>query len=145
MSAAAAIGETQPSEAPLSARFLGSALDLVALAAILALALFAVWSLGIDTTLALWPPLVLFLGSFSFLYTVVPLAFWGRTPGMAYAGIVSRSSDGLPLTISQTVLRWLGIWITYTAVGLPALVALSGVSISDLLSRSRVFVLPQPS
>ena len=145
LSATAAIRESPPSEALLSARFMASALDLGALAAVLALAVFGAWSLGIDASFSLWPPMVLFLCSFSFLYTVVPLAFWGRTPGMAYTGIVSRGRDNLPLTISQTVLRWLGVWITYMALGLPALVTLSGASISDLLSRSRVVAAAQPN
>ena len=33
--------------------------------------------------------------AFSFLYTVLPLAFWGHTPGMAWAGIALLVAAGL--------------------------------------------------
>lgn len=137
---APAFATGSPGEPPLGSRFSAAMLDLGTLLAGLAAALGGMSLLGIRPTLELWPPLVLFLLSFSFLYTVMPLTFWGKTPGMAYAGIVCRSNEGLPLTIPQTVLRWVGLVIVYAGVGLPALLALSGVSLPDLLSRSRVLV-----
>ncbi len=133
------------SEPPVSSRFLAAILDLGTVAAGVAVALAAAALLGARPHPAAWPPFVLFGLCFSFLYTVVPLAFWGKTPGMAYAGIVSRGKDGLPLTIPQTVLRWLGQMIVYAGAGLPALLALSGVSLSDLLSRSRVTIDDSPA
>ncbi|MDH3743883.1 MAG: RDD family protein [Acidobacteriota bacterium] len=142
--AAPAFTTGSPGEPPLGARFSAAILDLGTLVAGLAVAVGGASVLGIRPTLALWPPLVLFLLSFSFLYTVMPLAFWGKTPGMAYARIVCRGNDGLPLTIPQTVLRWAGLVIVYAGAGLPALLALSGVSLSDLLSRSRVLIDDRP-
>jgi uncharacterized RDD family membrane protein YckC len=85
------------------------------------------------------PALALYLAAFSFLYTVVPLAFWGHTPGMAWAGLASRSRDGEPLAFGQTVRRWLGGLLTVATLGLPLLLALSGRSLADRLSGSRTW------
>jgi len=100
------------------------------------------------TFLGVWPdtdalaPLALFALVFSFVYSVVPLAFWGRTPGMAAAGLVSRDDDGGPLTFGQTGLRWLGGLLTLAAAGLPLLLALGplgGRSLADRLSGSQTW------
>ncbi len=83
------------------------------------------------------PAGALFLLVFSFLYQVLPLAFWGRTPGMALAGLVASAPDGQQLTFRQTALRWLGSVVTVLFAGLPlVLVLLGGRSLGDLLSRS---------
>ena len=104
------------------------------------------------TLLGVWPdadallPLALFALVFSFVYSVVPLAFWGRTPGMAAAGLVARDADGGPLTFGQTGLRWLGGLLTLAAAGLPLLLALGplgGRSLADRLSGSRTWAAPQ--
>lgn len=141
---APAFATGSPGEPSLGSRFSAAILDLGTLVAGLAVAVGGIIVLGVRPTLALWPPLVLFLLSFSFLYTVMPLAFWGKTPGMAYARIVCRGNNGLPLTIPQTVLRWVGLVVVYAGAGLPALLALSGVSLSDLLSGSRVLIDDRP-
>ena len=83
-----------------------------------------------------WPAVALFLLSFSFLYTVVPLAFWGHTPGMAWAGLDARGRDGEPLAFDQTARRWIGGILTLLLLGLPLLLAFGGRSLSDLLSGS---------
>ena len=85
------------------------------------------------------PALALYLAAFSFLYTVVPLAFWGHTPGMAWAGLASRAPGGEPLSFGQTVRRWLAGVATVAALGLPLLLALGGRSLADLLSGSRTY------
>jgi uncharacterized RDD family membrane protein YckC len=85
-----------------------------------------------------WPALGVFLLSFSFLYTVLPLAFWGQSLGMAWSGITSRNRDGEPLTFDQTARRWLGGLLTAATLGLPALVS-SRRSLSDLLSGSATY------
>jgi uncharacterized RDD family membrane protein YckC len=85
-----------------------------------------------------WPALAVFLLSFSFLYTVLPLAFWGQSLGMAWSGITSRNRDGEPLTFDQTARRWLGGLLTAATLGLAALVS-SRRSLSDLLSGSATY------
>lgn len=91
------------------------------------------------------PALGLFLLVFSFAYSVVPLAFWGRTPGMALTGIVSRGADGGPLTFGQTAVRWLAGLFTVALAGLPLLLALRPLgsrSLADRLSGSHTWLPP---
>jgi uncharacterized RDD family membrane protein YckC len=108
-------------------------------AAILVAALVGTRWMGVKLDLARdWPPLAVFLLSFSFLYTVLPLAFWGQSLGMAWSGITSRNRDGEPLTFDQTARRWLGGLLTAGTLGLPALVS-SRRSLSDLLSGSATY------
>jgi len=92
--------------------------------------------LGVRAAVADWPALAVFLAAFSFLYTVVPLAFWGHTLGMAFAGLSAHNRDGEPLTFDQTARRWLGGLLTLATLGLPLLVTGSRRSISDLVSGS---------
>lgn len=82
-------------------------------------------------------PLALFVAIFSFFYAVIPLAFWGQTPGMAWAGIVARSPGGEALSFGQAARRWLGGWLTALLGGLPGLLLFSGRSLTDRLSGSR--------
>lgn len=134
--------ETELPEASAAARAsLGSRLaagvaDLLIHAAVLMIVLIGTRLLGVRTTLADAPALGVFLLAFSFLYTIVPLAFWGHTLGMAWTGLVSENRDGEPLTFGQTARRWLGGVLTLAAAGLPLLIALSGRSLADLLSGS---------
>ncbi len=102
----------------------------------LAMALLATVWRGLQPGLEQWPGLLLFLLAFSFLYWTFSLAFWGQTPGMAWTGLKARDFGDQPLTFGQTALRWLGAWLTIGLAGLPVLVALSGRSFSDRLSRS---------
>jgi uncharacterized RDD family membrane protein YckC len=95
--------------------------------------------LGAQPALDDLPALGLYLAAFSFLYTAVPLAFWGHTPGMAWAGLASRSRGGEPLAFGQTVGRWLGGVATVAALGLPLVIALSGRSLADRLSGSSTY------
>jgi uncharacterized RDD family membrane protein YckC len=122
--------------ARLVSRLAGGAADLLVHAAVLMIALIGSRMLGVRPTLADAPALGLFLLAFSFLYTIVPLAFWGHTLGMAWAGLVAQNRDGEPLTFDQTARRWLGAVLTLAAAGLPLLIALSGRSLADLLSGS---------
>jgi uncharacterized RDD family membrane protein YckC len=113
--------------------------DLMLHAAILVAALVGTRWMGVRLDLVRdWPPLAVFLLSFSFLYTVLPLAFWGQSLGMAWSGITSRNRDGEPLTFEQTARRWLGGLVTAALVGLPALVS-SRRSLSDLVSGSATY------
>jgi uncharacterized RDD family membrane protein YckC len=128
--------EADSGRARLISRLAGGAADLLVHAAVLMIALIGSRMLGVRPTLADAPALGLFLLAFSFLYTIVPLAFWGHTLGMAWAGLVAQNRDGEPLTFDQTARRWLGAVLTLAAAGLPLLIALSGRSLADLLSGS---------
>ena len=80
----------------------------------------------------------LFLLPFSVLYEVFPLAFWGRTPGMARVGLVARSPDGKSLSFSQAAIRWFASVLTVCLLGLPwILTATTGQSLPDRLSGSQ--------
>ena len=113
--------------------------DLLVHAAVLVGALLGTRWMGVKPDLIRdWPALAVFLASFSFLYTVLPLAFWGQTLGMAWTGISSRNRDGEPLTFDQTARRWLGGVLTTATLGLASLVS-SRRSLTDLVSGSATY------
>jgi uncharacterized RDD family membrane protein YckC len=118
-------------------RAAGGAADLLVHVAVAVLALAGCRTLGVMPAVADWPAFGVFLLSFSFLYTVVPLAFWGHTLGMTWAGLTAESTGGEPLSFDQTARRWLGALLTLAAAGLPLLLALGGRSLADRLSGSR--------
>ncbi len=135
----------KPPAGPLRSRLIAGLADLGVCAAVVVLLLVVLWSIGVEPVAADWPAAVLFLLSFSFLYEVLPLAFWGRTPGMALAGLRTTTPGGEPLTFGQTVRRWLASVLTVALVGLPALLALTGRSLADRLSGSVTRVRPARS
>ena len=138
--ALAATGEPAPAGWP--SRVLASLADGAFLGAALVGGGLAAALLGVWPGAGALVPLALFALVFSFVYSVVPLAFWGRTPGMAVAGLVSRDADGGPLTFGQTGLRWLGGLLTLAAAGFPLFLALGplgGRSLADRLSGSRTW------
>jgi uncharacterized RDD family membrane protein YckC len=120
-------------------RFAAGAADLLVHAAVTVLLLVGTRMMGVRPALADWPALAAFLLAFSFLYMVVPLAFWGHTLGMAWAGLVARNRDGEPLTFDQTARRWLGGLLTLALAGLPLLFAGAGRSLTDLVSGSATY------
>ncbi len=122
--------------AGLGSRISAAGADLIVHASVAVGILIGCRFMGVYPILSDWPAVALFLLSFSFLYTVVPLAFWGHTPGMAWAGLDARSRDGEPLAFDQTARRWIGGILTLLLLGLPLLMAFSGRSLSDLLSGS---------
>jgi RDD family len=64
----------------------------------------------------------LFAITVSFFAVVVPLVLFGRTVGMALAGLVARDEGaGRHLTPSQAARRWAGTFATIVGVGLPLL------------------------
>ncbi|HEV7671113.1 MAG TPA: RDD family protein [Thermoanaerobaculia bacterium] len=117
-------------------RWIAGAADLVVHAAVLVVALIGVRALGIHPALAHAAPFALFLAAFSFLYTVIPLAFWGQTLGMGWMRTIARDRDGQALTFEQTARRWLGGLIVAGLLGLPVWLALHGRSLTDWLSGS---------
>lgn len=125
--------------APLAARLQGTGGDLVIVAATGAVAALGARWLGARIGLAELAPLTLFLLAWSFVYFVVPLAFWGATPGMSWAGLIARTSATEPLSFGQAAMRWLGTWLTWATLGVGGLVALTGRSLADRLSGSSTF------
>ncbi|HXU30568.1 MAG TPA: RDD family protein [Thermoanaerobaculia bacterium] len=117
-------------------RWIAGAADLVVHAAVLVVALIGVRALGIHPALQHAAPFGLFLASFSFLYTVIPLAFWGQTLGMGWMRTIARDRDGQALTFDQTARRWLGGLIVAGLLGLPVWLARRGRSLTDWLSGS---------
>ena len=59
---------------------------------------------------------------FSFFALVPPLLFFGKTVGLALAGLrVREGAGGRGLTVSEAVRRWLGTLATAAALGVPLL------------------------
>jgi uncharacterized RDD family membrane protein YckC len=135
--AAAAASPIPGGRVGIGRRAAAGAADLLAHVAVAVLALAGCRALGVIPAVADWPAFGSFLLSFSFLYTVVPLAFWGHTLGMTWAGLTAESTGGEPLSFDQTVRRWLGALLTLATAGLPLLLALTGRSLADRLSGSR--------
>lgn len=124
---------------PFGRRLTAGLLDLAAHIALLALAVGGSAWLGVPPSRLTFLPLVLLGAGFSFIYHVLPLVFWGRTPGMASQGLTARSLDGGPLTMAQAVRRWLGALLNLTLLGVP-FVLLRERSLSDRFSGSIVLV-----
>ena len=130
-----------PRRVTLGARYLAGLADLAVHAGVVVLLLLGARLLGVEVGAGDWPPLAVFLLIFSLLYSVLPLAFWGRTPGMAWAGLVARTPDGMSLTFGETARRWLGWVVTVALLGLPTLLALfGGRSLADRMSHSELSV-----
>ena len=122
----------------LGSRFLAGLVDLGVQVLMLGAAVFGAWRLGVAPRWDEWAPFAVLGFVFSFLYWFIPLAFWGRTPGMAWTGQIARSLDDEPLSFAQTTLRWLGALLTTAFAGLPLLLALvRGRSLTDLMSDTK--------
>ena len=129
----------EPTLAPLGRRALSGGADILVHAGALASVALGLYALGIEPRLSHWPALALFILTFSFLYTVVSLAFWGQTAGMAWFGLAARESPLFPPSFVQASKRWAGGLLTLALAGLPILLALRGASLSDLLSGTRTY------
>jgi hypothetical protein len=129
-----------PPAARLLPRLRGDLADLGMLGGAMLLAVVGALLMRAPVGVEQIPALALFLLAFSFLYVVVPLAFWGATPGMTWSGVVARTAPDEPLSFGQTTRRWLATWITWLFAGLPGLLALGGRSLADRLSGSRTYL-----
>lgn len=130
--AATAAGEPA---APVRARVVAGLLDLGFHLLVAGGALLGASLLGAPPRPAQLPGFVALVLVVSLFYTVVPLAFWGRTPGMAAVGIACRSDDGQPIAFADAGRRWLGGLLSVLLLGLPALLLLAdGRSLADRLS-----------
>ena len=129
-----------PTIAALQARFFGGLVDLAIHVALLAGVVVVVRLMGVAPGTEEIVPLLLVALVFSLFYAVIPLAFWGQTPGMRAAGLVVRAGDGGPMTFGQAARRWFGSLVSVAAVGLPTLlVAFGGRSLADRLSDTDTF------
>lgn len=128
-----------PPTAGLGARARGGLGDLAILAGVGVVAAAGARALEAPIGWSQLPALLGFLLSWSFVYYVVALAFWGQTPGMAWAGVVARTTDDEPLSFGQTARRWAATWLTWALAGLPGLLALGGRSFADRASGSLTF------
>jgi uncharacterized RDD family membrane protein YckC len=120
-------------------RIAAGAADLLVHAAVAVTLLVGTRMMGVRPGVQDWPAFSVFLLTFSFLYMVVPLAFWGQSLGMAWAGLVARNRDGEPLTFEQTARRWLGGLLTLGLAGLPFALTGAARSLTDRLSGSATF------
>lgn len=127
-----------PAVASFRARLFAGLVDLGVQVAVAAVAVGGARGLGVEPALAQLPAFALLLLVFSLFYTVVPLAFWGKTPGMAAVGLACQAGDDLPLTFAEALRRWLGELLTVLLLGLPGLLALGGRrrSLADRWSSS---------
>lgn len=142
--------ERREAEAPAEAdgepasfrdRLLAGVADLSIIALVMALATGGIVFMEVPLEASDALPLALLVLIFSFLYTVIPLAFWGQTPGMAWLGLMACGPEREPLTFGQTSWRWLGALATLLLAGLPMILALRGDSLSDRLSQSQTIAL----
>ena len=131
-----------PVIAGLSSRFLAGCADALVHVGVLAGVYLGLVALDVEPHTGHWPALATLLVAFSFLSSVVSLAFWGQTAGMAWRGLQSRDRLQRPLTFRQAMLRWVGGLVTFAAAGVPLLLALSGSSLSDWLSHSVTYHVP---
>lgn len=124
---------------PTGARLAAAAIDFGVVLMVLVVTTMGLRWIGVKLDAGSIAPMLFYLLAFSFLYFVFPLAFWGRTPGMAQLGLAARCSNGDTLTFSQSAQRWLGAVLTVAGLGLPLLVMTStGSSLGDRLSHSNV-------
>lgn len=129
----------EPIIAHLWPRILSAGADLLVHFGALAAIALGLQFMAVEPRLEHWPSLLAFMAAFSFLYTVVSLAFWGQTAGMAWFGLAARESPQFPLSFAQATIRWLGGVGTLALAGLPLLLALRGSSLSDRMSRSKTY------
>lgn len=107
--------------APLSARAASFAADAAATSLAVTLALLAaVISTGRAPRLMGLPWAAVFAVYFSFFFVVTPLILFGRTVGMALAGLSAfPAASGRRLTPSEAIRRWAGTAFCAAALGIP--------------------------
>jgi RDD family len=130
-----------PVVAGVAPRVLAGCADVLLHLGVLASLYLGLIALDVEPRAGHWPALATFLAAFSFLSSVVSLAFWGQTAGMAWRGLQTRDRLQRPLTFRQAALRWAGGLLTFATAGLPLLLTLGGASLSDWMSRSVTYSL----
>lgn len=107
--------------ASLPDRALGTAADAATSVLVVVIALLAAFAArGRTPRIAGLGWAALFGLTVSFFAVVVPLVLFGRTVGMALAGLVARDDGaGRHLTPAQAARRWLGTLLTLAGLGFP--------------------------
>jgi hypothetical protein len=134
-----------PVIAGVGSRLIAGGADALLHLGVLAGVYLGLLAVGVEPRLGHWPAFAVLLVAFSFLSSVVSLAFWGQTAGMAWRGLQTRDRLQRPLTFRQATLRWTGSLLTFAAAGLPLFLAWGGASLSDWLSRSVTYSLGRAS
>ena len=88
-----------PVIAGAATRFLAGCADAVLHLGVLGGAYLGVLALDVEPSLADWPAFATLVVAFSFLTSVVSLAFWGQTAGMAWRGLQTRDRLQRPLDL----------------------------------------------
>jgi hypothetical protein len=107
----------------LSDRALGTAADVATSVLVVLVALLAAFAArGRTPRISGLGWTALFALIVSFFAIVVPLVLFGRTVGMALAGLVARDDgSGRRLTPSEAARRWVGTLVTLAGIGVPVL------------------------
>ena len=113
--------------ASLPDRALGTAADVATSVLVVIVTLLAAFAVrGRTPRLSGLGWAALFALCVSFVAVVVPLVLFGRTVGMALAGLIARDDGfGRHLTPSQAARRWMGTLVTLAGVGVPLFWTLS--------------------
>jgi RDD family len=121
----------------LSDRALGTAADVATSLLVVLVALLAAFAVRRATpriTGLGWTAIFALIVSFCAI--VVPLVLFGRTVGMALAGLVARDDgSGRRLTPSEAARRWVGTLATVAGIGLPLLWTVRNPSASTPADR----------
>lgn len=108
--------------APLSTRARAFAADGAMLVLLVSLCVLLASNLrGQPLRPAALPWAIAFAVYLSFFTTVVPLVLFGRTVGMALAGLSARAPGSERLSSREGLLRWSGTVLAAAALGLPLL------------------------
>jgi hypothetical protein len=133
------LGSTSPAEgapalpsgaASLPDRALGTAADVATSVLVVLVALLAAFAArGRTPQISGLGWAALFALCVSFVAVVVPLVLFGRTVGMALAGLIARDDGaGRHLTPSEAARRWAGTLLSVVGIGVPLLFTLSNAA-----------------
>ena len=132
------LGSTSPAEVPaipsgaasLPDRALGTAADVATSVLVVLVALLAAFAArGRTPRISGLGWAALFALCVSFVAVVVPLVLFGRTVGMALAGLIARDDGaGRHLTPSEAARRWTGTLLSVVGIGVPLLFTLSNAA-----------------
>jgi hypothetical protein len=133
------LGRTSPAEPPpaipsgvasLPDRALGTAADVATSLLVVLVALLAAFAVrGRTPRISGLGWAALFALCVSFVAIAVPLVLFGRTVGMALAGLIARDDGaGRHLTPSEAARRWVGTLLSVAGLGVPLLWTLSNAA-----------------
>lgn len=129
-SAAEVVPAVPSGVASLPDRALGTAADVATSVLVVLVALLAAFAVrGRTPRISGLGWAALFALCVSFVAIVVPLVLFGRTVGMALAGLIARDDgSGRYLTPSEAARRWVGTLLSVAGIGVPLLWTLSNAA-----------------